>query len=1154
MKGKTERKYGLACLALLLIAAMLIAPVGAVLSPRLSGAPQTATDPLDFSDPNSIKTERSAGELLAALLSALDRGESMSEAERAYLNRYCGEKLYYTALLPGDLVEVEVAVGGEEIAVEARTHTLQGRNGKTVTWIPVSATYGAQTKLLTEGKGVFSRTAGEEDLVSVSYRGEVKLPEGVANLLLNYAYSDLEQAREVTARLEAYRQEYPLWQANQQAWADYELALEEYGLKTQTYGEALRLWQDNQDAWVKYEKDKAAFDANKQAWSAYRQAWNTYVNSAEYKEYLRADGEYQEILTNQSRIRTAMMAMESIYLKPEGVRDLYSALQNSELVVMFERYKGVLITSGGVKEKDITDMRKRSDRLNELLGLYAEERAVSEQAAFTFYRENYREISELFNGLYQNMSDVLTGTVYNLMCGKLDGEYGAGTEMARYKKWRIKNVLCHIYLICLCLDDSKTPDSQWWFFNDVGDRHPYYFGDLLDQRLIIADSNASNPQDMVWREIPSEIPTPPTAPKQPEQAEMTAGPAQPAAKWDKPVAPIPPTEPAPKWAEPTLPQGVEILARVTALSGVTIEERQEITGDVTVALPSVSVTARADRPVVHGADGQERTDLDPYDLPETLPPYEDEQYTYTFVCWSASPSERLPVTADSKHIYPIYTQAPREYEVIFSVAGTEHIRTFRWGETPVFDGSTAKASDMQYDYAFSEWNPPLETVRREGMRFEAVYTAALRSYEVTFDLGYRTVSRFFPYGTVPACPVSVETFVSGNRIYEFTGAWNPTLAAVEGAALYRAEFSSRPLTQQPVGGEPQVSEGAISYTVTVQGEQVSIGELFTYAKAQGKTVAVIFADADATVSFDTDAMRNMNPTSGVCLTLRRTDDGAGTTFALKITNSQGVAMLSADGIRLSYQLEKEPEGELSVTARYAGGSEQSLNYNREGKTVEFSVVTNATYRVERIYRLTAVQGESGRFYTDKSSYRAGEKITLSAFPDAGYRVGSVTLKDPATGKTVTVTSLDELTMPAFDAELTVEFAPILYTVEFLYHGGSAKETYKRGEMPKIPTIETSYEEDGYFYTFLGWDSPVTIVTEDVTYTATYYSVPVEEKSDSGEGGAWGRILLRFGLPALLVLVGIGTGITVPLVIRSRKKKKRRQVQTRAEEEGGQSDE
>ena len=41
---------------------------------------------------------------------------------------------------------------------------------------------------------------------------------------------------------------------------------------------------------------------------------------------------------------------------------------------------------------------------------------------------------------------------------------------------------------------------------------------------------------------------------------------------------------------------------------------------------------------------------------------------------------------------------------------------------------------------------------------------------------------------------------------------------------------------------------------------------------------------------------------------------------------------------------------------------------------------------------------------------------------------------------------------AYDAELTVEFLPVTYTVEFVYHGGSTKDTYTRGKMPTVPKI------------------------------------------------------------------------------------------------------
>ncbi len=1153
-----RKKFWAGGLAVLLAAVTLVAPVCAAASPPGRAAESGTENPLDFSVPNSISSELSSGELLSRLLASLGTGESASAAETEYLDRYCKEALYYSAYLPGDLVTVSVSDGGEELLVEAQSYDMQGRNGKTVRWIPISALYNGEEKPLQEGKTSFQRE-DQNYRVTVSYRGEAELPSETANLILNYAYSDLEQARVISAERESYGERHRLWEENRAAWETYEEELAVYEKSKASYPTKLFLWESNQAAWAKYDTDNAAYLENKGAWEAYNRAWNTYFDSAEYQDYLRKDEEYRAIIEEQNKARVAMVAMESIYRKPVGMSDLYTALQNAELVKMFEKYQDVLSAKAGVSKKDIQEMRASSDRLNELLGLYAEARKVSEGAAFACYKENYREISQLFNTLYDKMRAILTGTVFNFMCVYMNQEYGhipmPDTEfahMGEYKAKRIKIILCHIYLVSRCLDDTRSPDTQWQFYKNDGDPRPYNYGELLDQRVIVSDTNASDPSALAWRELPAEIPVAPTAPTPPSV--KLAEPLPPSPKWEKPEEPTPPDEPDPMWEEPSWPGGDELLERVKALSEQSIEGREEVTEAKTITLSVTSVAATANNlPVVYrrGADGGwEVTDLDPYDLPATLESYQTNTHIYTFSCWSASPDEALPV-GDSKHIYPYYTKTEREYRVIFSVAGVEHERIFKWEDEVGFDGSTEKASEHpeQYSYTFSHWSPPLETVPRDGLRHEAVYTRTPRSYEVRFELGDRVISKQVAYGSVPTPPTAPAKYTSGNRIYEFA-AWEPRITAVQGNVTYRAAYTSRPLTEQSGDGEPLItdSEETLSYSVTVRGDWVSIGELVACAKEEGKTVDVIFSDVGATVSFDRNAMAWLNPSKGVCLSLRRTESGGVTSLAFRVTNSNGAVLTGEGGIRLLFTLPSKADGKLTVTAHYTGGLWKNVTCRVTDRAVEFLAETDATYRIERTYQLTIGAVENGALRWGELQLRVGEKISVQAFPRKEYRIGAIILKNIATGETVTVDSLDALVMPAYDAELLVEFVPILYTVRFEYYGGFAEATYKRGEMPQIPLIENTYEENGYFYTFSGWSSPVTTVTGDTVYTATYHGEPIETRVEDDKGNVGRGFFLRIVLPALLILLGIAAVITVPLVIRGKKKKKKRQAEALAAED------
>ena len=118
----------------------------------------------------------------------------------------------------------------------------------------------------------------------------------------------------------------------------------------------------------------------------------------------------------------------------------------------FNRYRDVLSASFGVSASAIDNLKASSDDLNALLHAYAAARETSEEAAFLYYKEHYSEISHLFNSLYDGMREVMTGKIFKFMCGKMELEYEGDTEMQAYKKWRMKNIVAHVYLICQVLD------------------------------------------------------------------------------------------------------------------------------------------------------------------------------------------------------------------------------------------------------------------------------------------------------------------------------------------------------------------------------------------------------------------------------------------------------------------------------------------------------------------------------------------------------------------------------------------------------------------------------------------------------------------------------------------------------------------------------
>ena len=1139
-------------IAVLLALVLVLSPFGA-LAPLVTqaSAAEAADNPLDFSLPYGHRAVLSPSDLLSLLLDSLSSSREPDAIELQYLRDYYPNDLFYSDALSADLFSVEPTAEG--LTVTARPYSYTGQNGRTVTYLPLSATCNGTTRELTRnGDGFCALFAdAEEATVTVSYTGSVTLDKAEANRLLTFAFSEATAAIASNKALVDYSAALAEYRLYLRALEDYEAALGQYQAYVATealYQEACAEYEKNQALWIEYNKKKQAYDTYAAAYAQYKSDLAQF--KLDYAAYEASAADRVAYLNNISAIRTAMVAMESLFIKPTKTGSLFKALQNEELVLMFEKYQGILVSNFGVAEQDIRLIRQYSDELNELLRGYSDARDSSERDAFEYYQTHYAEIDELFNYLYDKMTAIMTPTIYNLMCGKLELEYGK--ELGSYKKWRIKNVLAHIYRICLCLDDDRSAETTWAFFDDEGYPHTYYFSDLLEQSLIITDTGASDPTGLTWID-PVEVPDPPTQPTEPVAVEQPVAPPK-LEEPQKPTAVEQPTQPTPI-AEPTVPETVDhaLMLRTkdiqAALAASLLPQRAELTDDPTLSLPTVTVI-RTLRPhdtaptvTVYDKDGTELTHSSPSEALPTLPSYSDSATTYEFLGWSTSPTAPVAVPenpTESLCLYPLYQAAPRTYTVTFAGGSITPIRV-SYGETPVYDGTLpTKESDEEYDYTFSTWSPALRPTRGD-QTYEAQFTSAKRQYTVLFDLGNQQFLRRYEWQELPVCPVTPTDYVDGTVLYEFIG-WDRAFGAVSGDARYTAEYTETVLASLPkqTSGTLTLSKTATGYLLQGSGNTLQLSGLIRLAQAEGQRIHLFFEDLDLSVSFDSKTIRDLKKNAADSVTVQTEQTDNTTVVSVRFYNAAG-KQVNPDGdlhLRLPHGFENDRH--ISVRADYDAGyyADKIPATSADGYT-GLIVDPDARYTLSKRYALSVVCGENGTVVLEDSLYYAGERPKLTVHPNTEYRLGTVTVLNTETGESYSPDSLSDWTMPAFDAQITVEFVPITYTVTFVYHGQCVEQTYRLGETVEVPEIPTSFEEDGFFYTFIGWSSPVTIVTGDAVYTAKYYSVRIEEKTDDGEGGAWSRILLKFGVPAAIALVAVAAAITVPIIIINRKAPKKR---------------
>ena len=135
------------------------------------------------------------------------------------------------------------------------------------------------------------------------------------------------------------------------------------------------------------------------------------------------------------------------------------------------------------------------------------------------------------------------------------------------------------------------------------------------------------------------------------------------------------------------------------------------------------------------------------------------------------------------------------------------------------------------------------------------------------------------------------------------------------------------------------------------------------------------------------------------------------------------------------------------------------------------------------YTISVTAGKNGSV-SGNNTYDHGMIATVKAVPDTGYHFVNWT----ENGKEVSTSE-----MYSFEATssrtLEANFAINYYTVEFVNDDGTVLQSsevpygsnayYQQKALPtKAPTAQ-------FTYTFAGWDNRTTLVTDDVTYTATY---------------------------------------------------------------------
>ncbi len=1128
----------------------------------------------DFSNPDSEATV----ELSASTFISMLTGEMLSEVESTYVGSMLADRPFlYGNAIP--MRAVETTFEHNTLTIIAHPHSYVAVSGERVTWTPSAAMLGDMTCPLSPLGNDGTRQGVLENVpeaassrLEVRYTCTIAVPDEIADAYINYAWNYAQRLTDDYAAYEARLAAYEAYCAYLSERAAYDLACKEW----QVYLVAKEKYDRLQAEYVAYEQAMKDYYERLSAYEAYRAAEESYeqrLNEYEtaYAAYVAAQNAYNQALplyeTNHAMLLQAadiLATLDSAFVYNSRGKQMYATLIGDTVATVVNR-KSELVSVGKCDPKDIDTAAQSTAVLQDLLTQY---KGIGDlPRRFAFYQTHYPEIRQNFIELYGSLrslynNDVVKSTLINY--DKLE---------------RFIEFLSQLYVISTGLDDDQNRADNWVIYGRYDSAYygnkPHTFQTELEPSQIPTDKNNANPAGV---SCPDTVMPKPTAPTltvtKPEKPEPVPYPVEP-----EPV--MKPTAPTPM-AEPVAPTPVEDPGDKPLAPAHTLLQQQLMAahrdGTLTHRSPencqSLSLQTVLSRPLsmqnkrlveFYDYDGQtlllstELEDGSPIVYEGTLPERAaSDKHTFRFVGWKNQDGQLLSDlgTVDEHHevFYASYEATLRNYAITWVIDGQPTVTHQPYGSIPHFDGTPEKTASAQYDYVFTGWRVPgedgwsMDLVSVIGdATYEAVFEEILRRYTVTWVYGEgeeNTSSTLWDYGTVPTpdrAPVRAE---DDRYIYEFS-AWDQSPAAVTGDITYTALYTAIPILPSTDSDAAETPPQAPIlrdevYTATIPASGLRVDRLFELALLRDRTVALTSTDQVMSLHLNHAILTDLQTQGGTYIhidTTTRAGDGG---YAIRFLNAE------KEPIQLHYP----------VTLRIAQANAYMKLYGTTDATDAMTVLP-ATYENGELtakisqsmtvyvigeYPVTVEQNENSMLKTDHTVAVAGDTVTLTLTLTDDYCMDTIRILGTLTGKTypfaVAADGRYSFTMPEEPVTISAVLSRRTFTVTFSVDGKViSSAVYHKGDTVKVPADPTKAPVGNRVFTFIGWSPIITVVTEDIEYTATF--------RESEQGGSHtyippdshNREYLLYIEAGLLLALLIATPIVIVKLVKRRRRKR-----------------
>ena len=395
------------------------------------------------------------------------------------------------------------------------------------------------------------------------------------------------------------------------------------------------------------------------------------------------------------------------------------------------------------------------------------------------------------------------------------------------------------------------------------------------------------------------------------------------------------------------------------------------------------------------------------------------------------------------------------YDITFSWNGGSEVVSTKEGDTPVAP-SVPAYEDGDYDCTFSAWSPALAPA--------SAATTYVAQYDRTF-----VAANYDAYNAAVAA-ATAKRDNGTNWTEESVAALNTELAKDVSGLGRTSQAQVDAQTAAINNAADALAEKAAEYTIAfvVNGETVS-SQTVT-AGAMPTVPSVSDYEDDAKTYHFTGWDKEVVAAAG------------NTTYTAQFeeTWKEYPITFVANG---KSEVVNTHWGDIPVAPAVSGYEDDTYTYTFKAWEPQLAACTGATTYTatyDKAYKTFTITflDEDGTVLSKKEDYHYGDTVTL---PDDPTKAADNTYTYTFDGWDKTVAPVSE------DAVYTATYKAtyIDYTIKFVDHSGEiSSQTYHYGETVTAPSV-AGYSDETYRYTFKEWDSPVTTVQGDKTYTAVY---------------------------------------------------------------------